>query len=53
LNAENYIALGEAPEITSAYTITNMRANFRSCLIQAIEDLSNQPVLPHWEITGI
>jgi hypothetical protein len=53
LNVENYIALGEAPEITSAYKITNMTADFRCCLIKAMDDLSNQPVLPHWEITGI
>ena len=47
------IFLGEVPEITPLYTIENARADFRKCIIKGIEDLSDQPVLPHWEITGI
>jgi hypothetical protein len=49
----DYIAFGEGPEITSAYKITNMTAEFRCCLIKAMDDLSNQPILPHIEISGV
>jgi hypothetical protein len=49
----DYIALGEAPEITPGYTMANMKADFRSCLIKAVDDLSNQPVLPHFEVSGV
>ena len=47
------IFLGEVPEITPLYTIENARADFRKYIIKGIEDLSDQPVLPHWEITGV
>jgi hypothetical protein len=53
LRAEDYIFFGEVPELTTAYTITNARADYRYCLIKAISDYTDQPVLPHWELAGI
>jgi len=53
LNIGDIIACGEAPEITSAYTITTMRADFMTCAIQAVEDLTGQPIMPHFEILGV
>ena len=53
LKTEWEIFLGEVPEITGTYTMENARADFRHCMIKGIEDLSDQPVLPHWEVTGI
>jgi len=53
LKPEDYIALGETPDITSVFTISNLVANYKCCLIKSIEDLSDQPILPHWEVAGI
>jgi hypothetical protein len=53
VRAEDYVVLGEGPEIAAGYTMDNLRADFRHCMVKAIEDLSDQPVLPHWEISGI
>jgi len=53
LSIGTIIVFGEAPEITSAYTMTNMKANFKYCEIKAIEDLTDQPIMPHFEILGI
>ena len=50
---KDYIALGETPDITASFTISNLYSQYRACLINAIEDLTIQPVLPHWEVIGI
>jgi len=47
------ITLGETPIITSLYTMQTLRNEHRHCLIKAIEDLSNSPIMPHWEVAGI
>ena len=47
------VFLGEVPEITAIYKMENARNDFRHCIIKGIEDYFNQPVLPHFEITGI
>jgi hypothetical protein len=53
LKTEEEIFLGEVPEITDLYKIENARKDFRYCMIKGIDDLSDQPVLPHFEVTGI
>jgi hypothetical protein len=53
LAAEGEIFLGEVPEITALYTIETAKKDFRHCMIKGIDDLSDTPVLPHWEVTGI
>ena len=53
LTVGNVIAYGEAPEITSAYTMATMKNNFKNCEIRAIEDLTDQPIMPHFEILGV
>jgi len=53
LNVGAIIAFGEAPEITGAYTMAAMKANFKNCEIRAIEDLTDQPIMPHFEILGV
>jgi len=50
---KDIIAFGETPDITSSFTITNLRNQYKTCLVSAIEDLTIQPVLPHWEIVGV
>jgi hypothetical protein len=53
VNADDIIALGETPEITSGYSMSTMRANNRACLIKSIENYFNQPIMPHIEAIGI
>jgi len=53
LNVGTIIVFGEGPEITTAYAMATLKNNFKFCEIKAIEDLTDQPVLPHWEIVGI
>jgi hypothetical protein len=52
LSVGDYVFFGDAPEITDAYTMKQAKDNFKSCAIKAIDDLSNQPILPHWEVAG-
>jgi len=47
------ICLGDTPEITSQFPSHNIKEQFSNCLVKAIEDLTIQPILPHWEIIGI
>jgi len=47
------IFLGEVPPLAGGYTYTQARKDFVYCLIKSVEDLTNQPILPHWEVTGI
>ena len=47
------IFYGEVPELTGGYTYTQVRKDFRYCLVKTIDDLANQPIMPHWEIVGI
>ncbi|MCL2174574.1 MAG: hypothetical protein FWB73_00885 [Treponema sp.] len=49
----DYIAFGETPDITSSFTISSLQNQYKACLISAVEDLTIQPVLPHYEIVGI
>jgi hypothetical protein len=53
VQAGDYVFFGEAPEITTLYTMKQAMDDFKYCMIKTVEDLSDQPVLPHWEITGI
>ena len=50
---DTYIAYGEAPDITSTYTIAKMQADYKSCRVSGIEDLTDQPVMPHFEVLGV
>ena len=50
LKAEDYIFFEEVP--ISTITTDIIKQN-RCCLIKTVDDLSDQPVLPHWEITGV
>jgi hypothetical protein len=50
LRTDDYVFFGEVPE---GYTVTNAKADHRHCLIKAVDDYSDQPILPHWEVTGI
>jgi len=50
---KDYIALGETPDITSSFTISNLISQYRVCLVNALEDLTIQNILPHWEIIGV
>jgi hypothetical protein len=46
------IALGETPEITSAFKVANLRTDYKAFEIKEIADLSEGP-LPHFEVQGI
>ena len=47
------IALGETPDISASMTITDLQKQYKSCLVSAVEDLTIQPILPHFEVVGI
>ena len=49
----DYIALGETPDITTAYSITSLKKDYRLCLISQVEDLTDQPIMPHFEVLGV
>jgi hypothetical protein len=49
----DYIVFGESPEITTSYPFATMQKDYRCCLISAAEDLTNQPIMPHFEVLGI
>jgi len=53
LRIGDIVVFGEAPEISGPVTIDTVRADFRHCLVKSVEDLTKQPVLPHWAIVGI
>jgi hypothetical protein len=53
VNADDIIALGETPEITSGYSMSTLRAANRACLVKSIENYFNQPIMPHIEVIGI
>jgi hypothetical protein len=53
LRTDDYVFFGEVPELTTGYTMTNARADHRHCLVKAVDDYADQPILPHWEVTGI
>jgi len=50
---ECIIAFGDAPELSSSFTIEKLKESYKHCLVKAVEDLTLQPILPHWEIVGI
>ena len=50
---DQYIFLGDVPEITELYTLDMAIKDFPVTRVNAINDLTNNDIIPHLEIIGI
>lgn len=53
LKTKTAIFLGEVPPISSLYSITQARQDFTNVIIEAINNYSNNDIIPHFELVGI
>ena len=50
----DYIVIGEClEEISSVYTITDLKKNYRTASVQDVSDSTHQGILPAWKVSCI
>ena len=49
----DYLILGEGNEITSSYTIDDLKKDFRLISIRSVNNSTHQNILPMWKIEGV